>query len=205
VFLLYPVLAGLAAGLLSGGRLSTLARIPLRWTNLIVAGMALQLILFSTPIGSWFARLGPMAGPGLYVASMAMVLAAVLRNIRIPGLALIAVGAASNLLAIVANGGYMPASAAALGEHLPSGVTNSVLSGAPALPLLTDIFALPRWLPAGNVFSVGDICIGLGVALAIVIQMRLYRGVNAPVLLISTWPKGLGPGGPGGPAAGSGA
>ena len=53
-------------------------------------------------------------GEAIYVASTAAVLIAVLRNLRIPGMALIALGAASNLAAIVANGGVMPTTAAAL-------------------------------------------------------------------------------------------
>ena len=54
-------------------------------------------------------RVGDL-GPWIYVASTAMVLAFVLRNLRITGLPIVAIGAASNLAAIVANGGYMPAS-----------------------------------------------------------------------------------------------
>ena len=34
----------------------------------------------------------------------------------------------------------------------------------PRLAPLTDIFAMPRWLPFANVFSVGDVLIGVGVA-----------------------------------------
>jgi len=37
---------------------------------------------------------------------------------------------------------------------------------------LTDIFVLPAWLPFANVFSVGDLLIGLGVAVVIVVAMR---------------------------------
>ena len=54
------------------------------------------------------------AGPAIYVASTAAVFVAVLRNIRVPGVAVIAVGAGCNLAAIVANGGWMPADPAAL-------------------------------------------------------------------------------------------
>jgi multisubunit Na+/H+ antiporter MnhE subunit len=43
---------------------------------------------------------------------------------------------------------------------------------APALAPLTDIFALPTWLPGANVFSIGDVLIGLGIALVIVLAMH---------------------------------
>jgi Family of unknown function (DUF5317) len=183
VFLLYAVLIGLAAGLLLGGRPGRLAEIPLRWTWLIVAGMVIQGLLYSDPVSQRVAQVGPAVGPAIYVASMAMVLAAVIRNARIPGLVLVAIGGALNLAAIVANGGFMPASLAALGSHVPppgSGYSNSVVLANPALAPLTDIFALPDWLPAGNVFSIGDIFIAVGIAAAIVIQMRRRPGVPEP-------------------------
>ena len=46
----------------------------------------------------------------------------------------------------------------------------------PAVWFLTDIFALPRWVPFANVFSVGDLLIATGIALVIVIAMRSARG-----------------------------
>jgi hypothetical protein len=190
MFLLYAVLAGLVAGLALGGRLRTLGALRLRWTWLIVAGMAVQGLLYSEPVAERVAQLGPAVAPAIYIGSMVLVLAAVVRNIRVPGLALVAVGAAANLAAIVANGGYMPVSAEALGSHVPSGEhSNSVTLPDPALPFLTDIFALPEWLPAGNVFSVGDVFIGLGIGMAIVIQMRRGTGLDRPLLIIDSWPR----------------
>jgi hypothetical protein len=35
-----------------------------------------------------------------------------------------------------------------------------------------DRWAVPSWLPLGNVYSVGDVAIGVGVLLTIVIAMR---------------------------------
>jgi hypothetical protein len=103
------------------------------------------------------------------------VFVAVLRNVTTPGMAIVALGALSNLVAIGANGGLMPASAGALalaGFSGPGDHTNSVVLEAPAFEPLTDIYALPAWLPLANVFSVGDVLIGLGIAVAIVAAMR---------------------------------
>ena len=75
--------------------------------------MPLQIVLFSGPVSE---RIGD-AGPPIYVASTALVLVAVLGNLRIPGMALVALGAACNLAAIVANGGYMPASQSRRGSR----------------------------------------------------------------------------------------
>jgi len=99
----------------------------------------------------------------------------VLRNIDISGMKVVALGAASNLAAIVANGGYMPASRGALealGKTDPTTYSNSATLQHPALEPLTDIFALPAWLPFANIFSVGDVLIALGVVVVIVAAMR---------------------------------
>jgi hypothetical protein len=171
VFILYAVLIGLVVGFALGGRPSGLAELRFRFAWLAVAGFAAQVVIFSAPLSD---RIGDFGAP-LYVASTGLVFAVLLVNARIPGLAIVAVGAASNLAAIVANGGYMPASAGALveaGKVPATGYSNSTVLADPLLAPLTDIFALPRWLPFHNVFSIGDLLIGLGIGLAIVLAMR---------------------------------
>ena len=171
MFILYAVVIGIVAGLVLGGRLSGLATFEFRWPWLAIGGFAVQLLLFSDPVDEVVGS----AGPPIYVASTAAVLVAVLRNVRIPGLALVALGAASNLLAIVANGGFMPASAeayAALGQAPEGGYTNSAIVASPAFGPLTDVYALPAWMPLANVFSVGDVLIGAGVVIVLVSAMR---------------------------------
>jgi hypothetical protein len=119
--------------------------------------------------------LGDGVGAAIYVGSTAAVLVAVLRNVRLPGMALVALGAACNLAAIVANGGVMPTTAAAMaaaGLDPTDGFSNSAIIADPALAPLTDIFALPPWLPAANVFSIGDVLLGIGVAVVIIGGMR---------------------------------
>jgi Family of unknown function (DUF5317) len=177
MFILYAIPVGLVIGLLLGGRLAGLAEIRFRWAGLAAIGFAFQVLLFSEPVT---ARVGDL-GPPLYVASTAVVLVAVLRNVAIRGMPLIAAGAASNLLAIVANGGYMPASreaAAAAARVDPTTYSNSVIRDGAVLAPLTDIFALPTWLPMSNVFSIGDVLIAVGIAVAIVVAMR--SGARTP-------------------------
>ena len=161
VFILYAVLIGVVLGFVLGGRLSGLATIDFRWPWLAIGGFAVQLVLFSDPIRE---RAGDLGAP-LYVASTVAVLIAVIRNVRIPGMALVALGAASNLAAIVANGGYMPASEdafEALGGGLNPGYTNSAI--------VAD--------PIANVFSIGDVLIAVGVVIVIAAGMR-RRSVRA--------------------------
>lgn len=170
MFILYAIAIGIAFGYLLGGRLDRLTDLRLRWVPLILGGLLVQVAIFSEPIG----RLVGDAGPAVYVGSAALVLVAVLRNVAIPGVAMIALGASCNLTAIVANGGWMPADPVALGSvgGLGSGYTNSIVVTDPVLGPLTDLFALPAWLPLANVFSVGDVLIGIGVAATIAIAMR---------------------------------
>ena len=100
---------------------------------------------------------------------------AVGRNLAIPGLPLVLVGGTSNLIAIGANGGYMPvspAAVAAMGRVAGEGYSNSRLVDGVLLGPLTDLFAMPTWIPLANVFSIGDVLIGVGTAMAVVAAMH---------------------------------
>ncbi|HLX33637.1 MAG TPA: DUF5317 family protein [Candidatus Limnocylindrales bacterium] len=171
MFLLISIPLGLVLGLLLGGRLDRLGQVRFAWAPLALAGLLVQVALF-TPLG------GQVAGgwePAIYVASTAAVFLALARNLRLTGLPIAAVGALSNLAAIVANGGAMPTDSGALsaaGLSGPGTDTNSVVLANPALQPLTDIVAIPAGVPFANVFSVGDVLIGLGVAIAIAAAMR---------------------------------
>ena len=173
MFILYAVLIGLVVGFLAGGRLSGLAAIQLRWSWVIVAGLLTQVVLFSEPVS---ARVGSL-GPPIYMVSTAAVIAAVLANRSVTGMPIVALGAVSNLAAIAANGGYMPADPAALtalGAAHPTAYSNSTIVADPVLAPLTDIFVLPTWVPFANVFSIGDVLIGIGVGIVIVTAMRAW-------------------------------
>jgi hypothetical protein len=171
MFILYAVPLGLILGVLLGGRLADLGTIRFRWAGLALFGFAAQVILFSDPVT---ARVGDL-GPPLYVASTALVFVAVLRNLAIRGMPLVAAGAASNLAAIVANGGYMPASPAAaaeMGRSTSDTYSNTAIVDSPVLAPLTDVIPLPQWLPFANIVSVGDILIAAGIVVVIAAAMR---------------------------------
>jgi hypothetical protein len=188
VFILYALVIGLLVGSVLGGRWLALGAIQFRWAPLILVGFFAQVVLFSEAVAQ---RVGD-AGPALYVVSTLMVGAAVVRNLRIPGMPLIVLGAISNMAAILANGGFMPAAPdalASLGKSAPTIYSNSAVVAQPALEFLTDRFALPHWLPLANVFSLGDILIGLGVFALIVTTMLGGRRDASP----------SGPAGPAGP------
>jgi Family of unknown function (DUF5317) len=175
MFILYAIVIGLLAGLILRGRPSRIGEIRFRWGWLAVVGFGAQVILFSGPVVE---RIGSLGVP-IYVGSTALVLAALLRNASVPGLLIVAVGALGNMAAIATNGGYMPATPgalAALGRGQETVYSNSAVLAHPALEPLTDVFALPRGIPFANVFSVGDVLIGLGIAVAIVVAMKHASG-----------------------------
>ena len=177
VFILYAVIVGLILGLVTGGSPARLGALRLSWAPLIVIGMAVQLALFSSPIGN---ALGD-AAPAVYVLSNLAVLVAVAANLAVPGLVIVLAGGVSNTLAIVANGGYMPVSPGALeamGRLPKEGYSNSAPRDVVAFGPLTDVFTMPTWIPMANVFSVGDVLIGLGVGIAVMAAMH-GRGVLA--------------------------
>jgi hypothetical protein len=171
VFILYGVAAGIIVGRLLGGRFDRLADLRIRLAWLAIGALAIQVVLFLPAVGD---ALGSVAS-WVYVASNLAILAVIVANLRVPGLALIGAGLVLNLAAILANGGSMPASASALaslGWTEGAGYSNSVVVPDPALAPLTDIFALPAWLPLANVFSVGDVLIAVGVGATIALAMR---------------------------------
>jgi len=171
MFILYALVIAVPLAFLLGGRAAGLADLRIRWPWAISAGLVTQVVLFSSPlvhvVGTW--------GPVVYVLSTAVVIAAIAVNWRITGMPIVVLGAMSNLVAIVANGGYMPAdpgAMASLGRLAIDGYSNSAILADPALKPLTDVFALPTWLPLTNVFSIGDVLIGVGVATVIIAAMR---------------------------------
>src|SRR3954447_23500249 len=105
MFILYAIPIGILIGMLSGGRPEGLTTLRLRWVPLMLLGLIVQVAIFTDAVG----RVVGEAAPAIYAASTATVLIAVLRNVSVPGVALIAAGAGCNLGAIVANGGWMPA------------------------------------------------------------------------------------------------
>jgi Family of unknown function (DUF5317) len=179
VFILYAIPIGIVAGYLIGGRLDNLGHVRFRLGWVAVIALAIQLVLFSAVADGWPAELVR----GGYVGSTALVLAVVIANIRLTGVPLVVLGALSNLVAVVANGGAMPAGAgalAALGFGV-GGHTSSIALEHPAFEPLTDVYAMPAWMPMANIFSVGDVVIGIGVVVAIAAAMRPADPSPAPI------------------------
>src|SRR4051794_40863906 len=118
MLLLYAVVIGIVVGLATRGRLSALASVHIRLWPVALIGLLFQAVLFSSPLAASVGRLGP----SLYVLSTVLVLMSLIVNLRQPGFWLIITGAILNFAAIVANGGFMPASPDAVATLL--GVTS---------------------------------------------------------------------------------
>lgn len=170
------LLLSLASVPLLGGRLSALADLHLRLIPLALSALVLQIIIVNViPGGSHDLHAAALIGTYLVLG------VALWANRSVPGVAIIAAGGFCNFAAIVTNDGVMPASEQALRTAgLPAqvdGYTNSGLVENANLAFLGDIFALPSWVPAANVFSVGDLLLALGafVLLHAICGSRLAR------------------------------
>lgn len=163
MIILYACLVVAAVfALLPGFDLRRLAHIRLRHTWLVWLALADQVVVISVlPDMGHLNNAAHLASYGL--AALFAVL-----NFRSAGTWVVGVGGASNLAAIVANGGTMPASASALeasGWQAPPGhFANSAVVAEPRLAFLGDVFVTPSWLPVHSVFSLGDVVIVIGVA-----------------------------------------
>ncbi len=149
---------------LPGSRLGELAQIRLRHTRLIWLALLDQVLVISVLPNS-----EPALSAAAHVASYGLAGLFFFLNRRLPGAWLVAAGGASNVAAIVANGGTMPASAAALNtsgwQPAPGKFANSAALPDPHLAFLGDVFATPPWFPVHSVFSLGDIIIVVGMAM----------------------------------------
>lgn len=174
MFLLLMALAGLIVGLARGGKLHNFLNVRFRGWQFLVAAFGIQLIIFSNlpHIGEWALSYGAHA----YVLSLLLVLTGIALNFRHYGFPVVLLGAFGNFLAIASNGGHMPAPAGNLlratdpetveAVRTAAYFSNSTIMGDDTrFWFLGDIFLLPPPFPLPNVFSIGDVLIGLGVFL----------------------------------------
>lgn len=181
MLLLLAIPIGLLAGLAVGGRLSGLSKLSLRFTGMLLPALLIQLLIF--PVFSEHAVL-PFATAPLHILSYVLISIWILLNARILPLLLLGVGAISNFVVLLTNGGFMPASIAALqraGLDFPAerllqeGVYSNLilLSETTQLNFLGDILYVPKWIPLASAFSIGDLLILLALIWLIVKGMRL--------------------------------
>lgn len=144
---------------LTGGRLVQLAELRIRGLALPIIALALQVLLVSIVPGG-----NEQLHADVHIATYVLIGIFLFANRRIAGVPLIAAGTAANALAIVVNGGVMPAarSAQRMAGLVEAGHVfhNSAALVHPHLLWLGDILPVPGPLP--NVLSLGDCAIFVG-------------------------------------------
>jgi Family of unknown function (DUF5317) len=159
---LLPIALALLVALACGGRLGRISQLRLRALWLFFLAFGIQVVAFPFAFLPW--TTGEDAAKVLWLVSYGCLLVAAVLNRRIVGAQIVALGMALNLVAILSNGGRMPATPDAMaGAGLDFDVMhNSVAAADPNVPWLVDRFAAPEWVPLTNVFSVGDVVIAIG-------------------------------------------
>jgi hypothetical protein len=174
------VLLGILLGYAGGGRLERLADIKLRAAPLFIAALALQVIAY--PTGILPLRISDGVATALWLASYAALIGLAVLNRKVRGFPLATAGMLSNLVAVLANHGHMPAlprALAAAGTPIDGVHNNSIAELHPHLPWLVDRWGAPGWVPFANVYSVGDVLLGLGAI--VIVSAGMGAGLRRPV------------------------
>ncbi len=181
---LYSLALGVLLGYALRGRLSGLTALQLRGLWLVLVSLAIQLLIFplfaSEPIV-------PYGTAVLHGISYGLVVLWLILNLRIRPLLAIGAGAVLNLAVVLANGGFIPASAGALRGSGLHGVAEIVARGqtygnlvlmdsTTRLNFLGDVIPLPSWLPFAAAISAGDVLIMAGIVWLVAAGMRSRRG-----------------------------
>ena len=176
--LLASVVLSIIVSRMRGGKLSRLGEVTFRlWWIVPLIALA-QLVLVRALHSS--GRLILYHPRPLFMILSYIVLGAVIwLNRRLPGMRLVLAGTVLNLIAIAANGGYMPITPEALAQigagekafQIPAG---SIVFGSkdvllPAeqarLWVLGDVLVIPEPFPWPTAMSVGDVALAVGVFL----------------------------------------
>jgi hypothetical protein len=176
MILALAVVVGLAVSLVrhGGGAFHRIAAIPLRSAWLALLAFVLQWPLLQAP-GGPVQRIGVQQA--LFLLSHLLLLGFVWRNRQLPGIQLVGLGVACNLLVIVANGGLMPIAPGTLvqinpgstlaqwpiGAHYGHSKDIILLQAEIRLWALSDILVIPPPFPRPTAFSPGDLLIAVGI------------------------------------------
>jgi len=175
LILLGAILSGLTTGLLVARwkkRPWVFPSLRLLW--LVILAYLPQFLAFSLPITR--TRIPDIWASGGLVVSQLLLLVFCWYNRRIPGIWLMALGTALNLIVIIVNGGLMPISPETAARLVPADVLASYPMGTrfgygkdilllpeqTHLAWLSDAFLPPEWFPYQVAFSLGDILIAVG-------------------------------------------
>jgi hypothetical protein len=174
VILLWALVLSVIVALVRGGKFSRLGEVTFRygWLALVALALQVMVIYFPLPMAEGFLGKHTL----LLLSSYALLIVVAVLNRSIPGLPLVGLGLALNLLVVLANGGFMPVTLEALRQ---AGLAQLALGLEPGsrlvatkdiiLPrhdtrlwILSDIFVIPPPLPINTIFSLGDFFLAFG-------------------------------------------
>ncbi len=175
MILVVPVFLALALGLVLGGRLERLAAFRPKLGWLVPAAFALQVAAFPFKWLPWTTQ--ETLATALWLVSFGLLVVFAWSNRKLAGVPVVAAGLLSNIVAVGVNGGSMPTLPSALAALDPTYVVanNSSFDASPNLAWLVDRWAVPDWSPVGNVFSIGDIVIAVGIMVVVLAGMGARR------------------------------
>jgi len=159
MLLLVALLIGLLAGIATGGKFGNVANLSIHWPWLVVAALVFREA----------AVLSPLSGIGgvqyVYVVALAALVGWTVWNAsRLRGAWIVAIGAAMNLVVVIANGARMPVAAELAGRLVEKGHIGQyvVMGSGTNLGWLGDWIGVPG--PLGGAYSPGDVVIAIGIA-----------------------------------------
>ncbi len=159
MLLLIALVIGLLAGIATGGKLGNVANLNIRWPWLVVAALVVREAAVLSPLS------GVDGVQYLYAASLAALVAwTAWHATRLRGAWIVAVGAALNLLVVIANGSRMPVAPELAGRLMNRGHIGQyvVMGSGTNLGWLGDWIGVPG--PLGGAYSPGDVVIAIGIA-----------------------------------------
>ena len=162
-------------GFIAGGHLSGFEGVHVRWWGLALIGLGVQFI----PLPEGDGGTDLVVRTIVLVVSYGLLLTFAVKNVRLPGVALLLVGLALNTAVIVSNGG-MPVSAQALRSSEQTDVLEDLQhAGADkhhletaddVLTPLGDVVGIPP--PLAQAVSIGDVLVYAGLMWFVISAMR---------------------------------
>jgi hypothetical protein len=160
ILFISAIALAIVLGFVFGGGLRGIGELRLRWWGLAMGGLALQFI----PLPEGNVGTDLIVRTAVLVASYLLLLSFGALNVKLPGMPLVLLGLAANLIVIAANGG-MPVSAEALrgsgqadliAQLEEAGADkHHLLSDDDVLTPLADVIGVPK--PVGQAISIGDV------------------------------------------------
>jgi hypothetical protein len=162
VLVLVPLVAGLVIGVAAGGKLANLAHMRFRWPWFVLAVLVIREAVVLRPLNE-------IEGVQyVYAAALAALVGWTGWHIkRLPGVWVVSVGAAMNLIVILANGARMPVAPALAGVLVQRGHLGQYVLMGPGTNLnwLADWIGFP-W-PVRGAYSPGDLVIAVGIGIVV--------------------------------------